>query len=49
MEIVMVAKKKGIGDCGLENLLERLLLKYPTGESRRRRKKKKKKKKKAVT
>ncbi len=33
----MVAKKKGIGDCGLENLLERLLLKYPTGESRRRR------------
>jgi hypothetical protein len=37
MEIVIVAKKKGIGDCGLENLLERLLLKYPTGESRRRR------------
>jgi hypothetical protein len=37
MEIVMVAKKKGIGDCGLENLPERLLLKYPTGESRRRR------------
>jgi hypothetical protein len=37
MEIVMVEKKKGIGDCVLENLLERLLLKYPTGESRRRR------------
>jgi hypothetical protein len=37
MEIVMVAKKKGIGDCRLENLLERLLLKYPTGASRRRR------------
>jgi len=33
----MVAKKKGIGDCRLENLLERLLLKYPTGASRRRR------------
>jgi hypothetical protein len=32
-----VEKKKGIGDCVLENLLERLLLKYPTGESRRRR------------